>query len=95
MIDKNRAEAEAIAHLCALHIADGWDTDIATALAENGYSRDDVQHMSIREVLDCYLTWEGIIGFTNPILQVIRNLAKQKPEWIEQTCPWCQKDMES
>lgn len=88
-IVQHRAEEEAIASLRQLHIDDGWHPDVATALAENGYDRDQVHHMSMQEVLECWLTWEGIIGFTGSILSAIRNIAGKKPEWMEQVCPFC------
>lgn len=41
-------------------------------LDENDTSRDaEIESMSGRDILDKYLTWEGIIGYTDEILDVV------------------------
>ena len=39
--------------------------------SEGEYTREELEAMSKRDLLDAYLTWEGIIGFTDDILEHI------------------------
>ena len=39
--------------------------------SEGEYTREELEAMSNRNLLDAYLTWEGIIGFTEDILEHI------------------------
>lgn len=39
--------------------------------SEGEYTREELEAMSRRDLLDAYLTWEGIIGFTDDILEHI------------------------
>lgn len=39
--------------------------------SEGDYTREELEAMSNRDLLDAYLTWEGIIGFTDDILDHI------------------------
>ena len=39
--------------------------------SEGEYTREELEAMSKRDLLDTYLTWEGIIGFTDDILEHI------------------------
>lgn len=41
---------------------------------EAEYRADQVQAMTKIELLDAYLTYEGIIGYTSDILDIIENL---------------------
>lgn len=51
----------------------GYNPDVAEALAENGITPETAEHLSKREVLEHYLNWNGIIGFTESILLVLQN----------------------
>lgn len=39
--------------------------------SEGDYTREELEEMSKFQLLDAYLTWEGIIGFTDDILEHI------------------------
>ena len=39
--------------------------------SEGVYTREELEAMSKVQLLDAYLTWEGIIGFTDDILEHI------------------------
>ena len=39
--------------------------------SEGDYTREELEEMSNRDLLNAYLTWEGIIGFTDDILEHI------------------------
>jgi hypothetical protein len=39
-------------------------------LREN-YSDDQINAMSPRSILDAWLSWEGFIGYTNGIMQIV------------------------
>lgn len=39
--------------------------------SEGEYTKEELEAMSRRDLLDAYLTWEGIIGFTDDILEHI------------------------
>ena len=39
--------------------------------SEGEYTREELEAMSKRDLLNAYLTWEGIIGFTDDILEHI------------------------
>lgn len=39
--------------------------------SEGDYIREELEEMSNYDLLDAYLTWEGIIGFTDDILEHI------------------------
>lgn len=41
---------------------------------EAEYQADQVEAMTRIELLDAYLTYEGIIGYTSDILDIIENL---------------------
>jgi hypothetical protein len=73
--------------LKALLIAAGYSPYVAEPLAENSHNPDSAQHLSIRETLDVTLTWHGIIGFTDCILDTIQHLLDVKPEWADQVLP--------
>jgi hypothetical protein len=53
--------------------AAGWNHNLAEALAENGYVPETAALLSQKEVLNCYLEWNGIIGYTNSILDALHN----------------------
>jgi len=76
-----------VAQLRALLEAAGYPAPLAEALAENDHNPDSAQHLSIREVLDLHLQWNGIIGFTENILRAVTWLLVLKPEWHEQVLP--------
>lgn len=65
-------ESEIKAKIEALRDA-GYDEDVAEALAENGVTPEAALHLSKQEVLDYYLTWNGIHGYTTRILSVLEN----------------------
>lgn len=44
--------------------------------SEGEYTREELEAMSKRDFLDAYLTWEGIIGFTDDILEHIEAIYK-------------------
>lgn len=73
--------------LKALLEAAGYPAPLAEALAENGHNPDSASLLSIREVLDLYLQWQGIIGFTESILRAVTSLLILKPTWHEQVMP--------
>ena len=39
--------------------------------SEGVYTREELEEMSKVQLLDAYLTWEGIIGFTDDIIEHI------------------------
>ena len=39
--------------------------------SEGEYTREELEAMSNRNLLDAYLTWEGIVGFTEDIIEHI------------------------
>ena len=39
--------------------------------SEGEYTKEELEAKSKRDLLDTYLTWEGIIGFTDDILEHI------------------------
>lgn len=65
-------QAETDANRDAL-IADGYSYALANALAEQGQTVESVKLLSKREVLDDFLKWEGIIGYTDTILSVLED----------------------
>lgn len=59
--------------------------DIKSYVEENAYlggmTVDDyINTMSNFELLDAYLTWNGIIGYTTPIARLIDVLSQSRPE---------------
>lgn len=59
--------------LKAALMADGYADEIAEALAENDISVEHARLLSKEEVMDKFLTYNGIIGFTGMILRAINN----------------------
>lgn len=41
---------------------------------EAEYDFDEVQQMDEYELIDKYLTWEGIVGFTDDIIDTVRRV---------------------
>lgn len=39
--------------------------------SEGEYTREELEEMSNYDLLDAYLTWEGIVGFTEDIIEHI------------------------
>lgn len=39
--------------------------------SEGDYTREELEEMSKLQLLDAYLTWEGIVGFTEDIIEHI------------------------
>ena len=39
--------------------------------SEGDYTREELEEMSNRDLLNAYLTWEGIIGYTDDIIERI------------------------
>lgn len=39
--------------------------------SEGDYTREELEEMSNYDLLDAYLTWEGIVGFTEDIIEHI------------------------
>ena len=62
----------------------GFDHNIAEALAERGVGVGEVKILSAREVLEHFLEWNGIIGWTETIVEAILNIKKAKgtPGWL-------------
>lgn len=56
----------------------GWGSNIAEALAESGKDADDVDGMTIYEVMDTYLKWNGIIGYTDEIISAMATCQRMK-----------------
>lgn len=54
-------------------VAEGYDHNVAEALAERGVTVAMAALLSKREVLEHYLEWNGIIGYTDSILRVLEN----------------------
>ena len=48
--------------------------------SEGEYTREELEAMSNRDLLDAYLTWEGIIGFTEDIIEHIEAIYEIKLE---------------
>jgi len=42
-------------------------------VCEAGYSDEEVKSMTDFDLVDAYLTWEGIIGYTEIIVDVVRH----------------------
>jgi hypothetical protein len=62
-----------IAKLKQALIDDGYDPDVAEALAENHVTVEQAASLSKYEVMDHYLNWNGIIGFTQSILDALND----------------------
>lgn len=62
--------------LYAAHRAAGRCHAIVEALAENDVTVADATHLSRRDIMDHVLTWNGIIGYTDLILEAADELAK-------------------
>jgi hypothetical protein len=54
-------------------IAAGYIPPVAEALSENGIGHKMALLMTRREILDVYLTWNGILGYTDVILDIVDN----------------------
>jgi hypothetical protein len=54
-------------------IAAGFISPVAEALSENGIGHKMALLMSRRDILDVYLRWNGIMGYTDVILAVVDN----------------------
>lgn len=50
---------------------------------EGGYRRKEAEAMSNRELFDAWLEWQGIIGYSEYILEVLSSLGFIKEETIE------------
>lgn len=48
--------------------------------SEGDYTREELEEMSNRDLLNAYLTWEGIIGYTDDILEYIEAIYEVKLE---------------
>lgn len=48
--------------------------------SEGEYTREELEEMSNYDLLDAYLTWEGIVGFTYDIIEHIEAIYKVKLE---------------
>ena len=48
--------------------------------SEGVYTREELEAMSKVQLLDAYLTWEGIIGYTDDIIEHIEAIYKVKLE---------------
>lgn len=55
-------------------VADGYSYAVAEALAERGVTVEKALHLSHYEVLDHYLAWNGIHGYTQGILDAIADI---------------------
>lgn len=49
----------------------GFSDDVAEALAERGVSPDTAAILSAEEIMDHYLCWNGICGFTGGIMRAV------------------------
>ena len=54
-------------------IAAGWSRNVAEALAENGHGVSTASSLSAREAFTLYLHWNGIIGYTESIIDALDN----------------------
>lgn len=65
-----------------------YDKDIIDYLVENHIcaTKEDAElymfHMDNKKALDAYLTWNGIIGYTNTIMDIIADYTPQKTTFI-------------
>ena len=48
--------------------------------SEGEYTREELEAMSNRDLLNAYLTWEGIVGFTEDIIEHIEAIYEIKLE---------------
>ena len=48
--------------------------------SEGEYTREELEGMSKMQLLDAYLNWEGIIGFTEDIIEHIEAIYEVKLE---------------
>lgn len=64
---------EQIAELEAALVADGYNPDTAEALANREVSPAEARSLSKRELLDHYLCWNGMVGWTGQILAVLED----------------------
>ena len=53
--------------------ADGYVPATAEALANHGVTVEKAKLLSKSEILEHYLEWNGLIGWTNQILNVLEN----------------------
>ena len=58
--------------------AAGYTTPLAEALAERGVTVDEAKSLSRRDMMEHYLEWNGICGYTGEILCVLDNLTQRK-----------------
>lgn len=54
-------------------IAAGYLSEVAEALSEKGIGYRMALLMNRSEILDVYLTWNGIHGYTQTILKIVDN----------------------
>jgi len=61
----------------AAYLKEGYPMFIAEALADREIGPGALQSMSVQEIMEEVLTWQGIIGFTRQILGAIKFLEGQ------------------
>lgn len=54
----------------------GFHSDVAEALHERGITADEAKLLSRRELMDHYLKWNGIIGFTDNIVDAVDSVTE-------------------
>ena len=54
----------------------GFYPAVAEALAERGVTYGMLTHLSIDEIFDHYLEWNGIIGYAGQIRDALDNICK-------------------
>lgn len=52
----------------------GWNSWVAEALAEQDKTPADLDFMSVREILDEVLKWNGVIGYTDMLIDALDNI---------------------
>lgn len=51
-----------------------WEFDgFCDTLFEAGYTQDELQNMEPREFIDAWLTWNGIIGYTDELIELVQS----------------------
>ena len=55
-------------------VASGFNRDVAEALGERLITPEQAKHLSAEELMDHYLEWNGIIGYTSQIINALDNI---------------------
>lgn len=62
-----------VEHLIGRLVDAGYTAPVANAMGNRGVTPEAAAMLSKQEVLEHYLEWEGIIGYTDSILRVLED----------------------